>query len=247
MENLSQAARHPSGSGEYTSDYLRTVGWYRSVQLNESVDAQGPVPWFTYPAIRFLQGIVRPDLRVLEYGTGNSTLWWAQRVQQVVSVEHDPAWAARVRKAALPNVELREVTMDAPLDYTRFEILRQGFFAAGHDGGATADPLRNYRAGLLNAGYIAYAAVALAFSPGHFDVIVVDGMARSLTAWIAARQVHPNGIVVFDNADRHEYQHGYDALTAAGFRRFDFWGAGPINSYEWCTSVFLRSLQQFQR
>jgi hypothetical protein len=46
--------------------------------------------------------------------------------------------------------------------------------------------------------------------------------------------------VVFDNADRDVK--GYEALEADGFARIDFRGLGPINSYEWCTSIFVREL-----
>mgnify|MGYP000234528908 CR=1 FL=1 len=53
---------------------------------------------------------------------------------------------------------------------------------------------------LDNGAYRAYGAVGLSYPTGHFDVIVVDGMARALTAWVAARQVAPGGLVVFDNA-----------------------------------------------
>ena len=59
----------------------------------------------------------------------------------------------------------------------------------------------------------------------------------------AARQVAPGGLVVFDNADRPEYAAGYEALQRAGFVRLDFWGLGPINPYEWCTSVFVRDIE----
>lgn len=223
--------------------FLSSTGWRRSTLLQQAVDAHGPVPWFTYPAIRFLAARVRPGWRVLEYGSGNSTRWWAARVREVVAVEHDPAWAARLQQDLPANVTLFERVMDDPLSDAAELLLRTEWFPSGCWGVQSPDPLRNYRAGLLDAGYRAYAAVGLDYPAGHFDVIVVDGMARALTAWIAARQVSPRGLVVFDNADRPEYAAGYDVLLRAGFVRLDFWGLGPINPYEWCTAVFVRDIE----
>jgi hypothetical protein len=35
-------------------------------------------------------------------------------------------------------------------------------------------------------------------------------------------------------------------LWARGFARIDFWGAGPVNDFPWCTSLFTRSLAPFR-
>ena len=78
-------------------------GWLRSFRVGRPVDVAGnPVPWIAYPAIRFLETRVGADLKVFEYGAGNSTLWWAKRVARVISCESDAAWAEEVR-ASLPG------------------------------------------------------------------------------------------------------------------------------------------------
>ncbi len=223
--------------------FLRTTGWLRSVQDHAAVDNQGPVPWFTYPAIGQLARMVRPGWRVLEFGSGHSTLWWAARVAEVVSVEHDPAWAARLHADRPANVTLHQRVMDDPVRPDLEDLLLREYFPSGCFGVPSDDPTRNYRAGLLDAAYRAYAATALEYPQGHFDVIVVDGMARALCTWVAARQVAAHGIIVFDNADRLEYEAAYRLLKSRGYARIDFWGLGPINPYEWCTSIFVRSLE----
>ncbi|MCA9450568.1 MAG: class I SAM-dependent methyltransferase [Candidatus Omnitrophica bacterium] len=75
----------------------------------------------------------------------------------------------------------------------------------------------------------------------QFDVIVVDGRDRINCVKNCLAALKPNGVVIFDNSDRVKYQEGYDFLLDKGFRRLDFEGHGPINSYSWCTSVFYRS------
>lgn len=88
--------------------YLKRIGWVRSGWANACVDAHGdPVPWYTYPAIDFLLGRVQPSMRVFEYGSGQSTHWWAQRVQSVHAVEDDSSWFERVSSRLPSNVDLR--------------------------------------------------------------------------------------------------------------------------------------------
>lgn len=83
-------------SGE--NSYMVSTGWALSRQRREPVDAEGrPVPWYTYPAIRFLEARVQPHFRVFEFGAGNSTRWWAERVASVRAVEHDSGWVARLK------------------------------------------------------------------------------------------------------------------------------------------------------
>lgn len=229
------------------NQFLVTSGWLRSIGEGKAVDAHGPVPWFTYPATRFFERIIRPEYRVLEYGSGNSSRWWSRRVKEVVSVEHDPEWADALRRERIQNLTVVERVMHDMPGPACDKLLREEYFPCSAFGVTSPDPTRNYRAGLLDGEYAAYAAVGLEYPAGHFDVIVVDGMARVLTAWIAARQVADSGIIIFDNSDRAEYEAGYQLLRKAGFQRIDFWGLGPINPYEWCTSLFLKSLKSLER
>jgi predicted O-methyltransferase YrrM len=53
-------------------------------------------PWLTPQAVRLLEGWLKPTDIILEFGSGRSTLWFARRVNRLVSVEHDPGWYDRV-------------------------------------------------------------------------------------------------------------------------------------------------------
>ena len=82
---------------------LRELGWFRSFRRWAPVDRFGaPIPWWTYPVVHFLEARLRPSFRVLEFGSGHSTLWLSQRVREVIAVESDGGWAARIR-ARLPS------------------------------------------------------------------------------------------------------------------------------------------------
>lgn len=86
---------------------LRT-GHLRSSLTRAAVSRSGePLPWYTYPSIDFLAARSYEGRTVLEFGAGQSTLWWAARAERVVALEGDPLWLKRVRAQAPPNVDLR--------------------------------------------------------------------------------------------------------------------------------------------
>jgi hypothetical protein len=100
--------------------YLNDVGWIRSRRTKRPVDRRGrPIPWYTYPAIEFVRPRLRPTMRVFEFGSGNSTLWWADRVAAVMSVEHNPAWATKMAAQVPPNVTYLHVPLEPNGAYCR--------------------------------------------------------------------------------------------------------------------------------
>lgn len=68
-------------------------GQYATMRDWDSIDAEGsPIPWYSYPAIEYLKQFDFSEKRVFEFGSGNSTIFWAGRSKLVVSVEDDRAW-----------------------------------------------------------------------------------------------------------------------------------------------------------
>jgi hypothetical protein len=65
---------------------------------------------YTYPAIEYLRQFDFSHLRVLEWGSGNSTLWWAKRCRNVVSIEHDPKWLDTLKSSLPSNTSIRLIT-----------------------------------------------------------------------------------------------------------------------------------------
>jgi hypothetical protein len=95
------------------SGALKEAGWFKSVRAGVPIDRNGrPIPWMTYSAIGFLEKRIDGTMSVFEYGCGNSTLWWADRVRNVVSCEHDRAWYQRVRALIPANVELHQIDLE---------------------------------------------------------------------------------------------------------------------------------------
>jgi hypothetical protein len=76
--------------------------------------------------------------------------------------------------------------------------------------------------------------------PQSVDVLVIDGIEPRgilLTglAWTVRQET---GIIVLDNSERPEYAEGVRALQDSGWSATNFRGLGPINAYEWMTTVF---------
>jgi hypothetical protein len=86
--------------------FLRESGWLESYRRRVPMSATGPLPWFTYSAIAFLEPRLAADLSVFEYGAGFSTLWWAARVKSVASCENDQAWFSRMTADCPANAQL---------------------------------------------------------------------------------------------------------------------------------------------
>lgn len=83
----------------------RRYGHWRTAATGESVDADGsPLPWYTYPAIEYLRQFDVSNWDVFEFGSGNSTLFWAGRCRQVTAVEDDPEWHRALLAKIPPNV-----------------------------------------------------------------------------------------------------------------------------------------------
>jgi len=75
------------------------------VQRKDAIDI-----WISEPAKELLEKLLNPSMIGLEYGSGCSTIWLAQRVKSLVSVEHDEKWFERITKL-LDNNNLENVNL----------------------------------------------------------------------------------------------------------------------------------------
>ena len=73
------------------------------------------MPWFTARAITLLEELLQDGDRVLEFGSGRSTIWFAKRCSHVLSIEHDSRWFASVqgRLSSFDNVDYRLKSLHA--------------------------------------------------------------------------------------------------------------------------------------
>ena len=100
-------AREKRLLGFETDGYLYDIGWVKSTDMDSVVDAAGkPIPWLTYPVISFFEARLNKDLEIFEFGSGNSTLYYSEKVASVDSVEHDKFWYEKIKTTMPQNSTL---------------------------------------------------------------------------------------------------------------------------------------------
>lgn len=89
------------------------TGHFKSSLRARAVDREGnAIPWYTYPMIDLLKCKDFSSRTVLEFGAGQSTLWWAKRARKVTSVESDRIWFEIVTRSAPSNAEIHHLADD---------------------------------------------------------------------------------------------------------------------------------------
>lgn len=79
--------------------YLVKTGYIKSFRNFEPLDSKGqPTPWMNYAFLDFLEPRLHKHLKVFEYGSGYSTIYFSDKVQSVYSVEFDEEWYNKVKE-----------------------------------------------------------------------------------------------------------------------------------------------------
>lgn len=169
-------------------------GHILSIEKQVPVDLNNePLPWFTYPAIEYISQLDLKDKTVFEWGSGNSSLYFAKRAKQLISVEDNKEWYERNSEVNLSNQQI--------------------FLAEGSE-------------------YINYIEKFGCL----FDLIIIDGKDRFECAKKAPAFLKEGGFIVLDNSDWYRNTAKY--LRNCNFIEVDFHGFGPVNQYNWTTSIF---------
>jgi hypothetical protein len=161
--------------------------WLRTnLRRRSPIDQE--LPWLNFALIELLERRFgeRPGGLAFEWGAGGSTCFLGRRAARVVTVEHDPAWAERVRSAlrgmGLTNVELRHIPEN---DGSR-------------EAGPGVGPARPHKL----ARYRDYIGSIVEREGGPLDLVLVDGRARLECAAAARSEVGVGGWVVVDDVDK---------------------------------------------
>jgi hypothetical protein len=79
------------------------------------------IPWFSYESIDFLESFLKPEMKVFEYGSGGSTLFFSKRCKSVCSVEDNVKWLNLVKKNLLEKSLLNVELKSCPFDFDQTE------------------------------------------------------------------------------------------------------------------------------
>jgi predicted O-methyltransferase YrrM len=182
------------------------------------------MPWITYGSIEWIEKYLSKDMRVFEWGSGGSTIFFARRVREVVSIEHDYNWYIKVKK------HLKEKNLNQNVE----EIFKKP---------QKRHKIRRYKSinkKYKNYSFKEYCLSISKYPDEYFDLILVDGRARADCMKEALKKVKKGGCIVLDNSERKRYWKNIKNLQR--LKRIDFKGIGPLNSYSWQTTIFTNSL-----
>jgi hypothetical protein len=160
-----------------------------------------PYPQITFAAIELLNRVLTREMRVYEYGAGASTLFFARRVKEIISTEHNAPWyhqvVEMVRKYHYENCHIRlyEPVLDPlladkdPSDPWSYTSRRGDFHGQFH---------RGYS-------FKSYVTSIDDYPDASFDVVLIDGRARSSCFRHAIAKVKVGGYLVWDNTECPDY------------------------------------------
>ena len=197
--------------------------WWKYQQKNNN-PLKNDIPWITFKAENFLSKTLRQDMKIFEYGSGSSTLYFSRRVARVYSVEHNPEWHQKILDTldshAIKNVECRLtepeiMNENQALDY----VSRSSLYA--------------------DKNFASYVKSINEYPDGFFDIVIVDGRSRTRCISHAKIKIKKGGYLVVDNSDREYYFEGNDYLYNENeWKSCHFIGPIPY-SFEFSkTSVF---------
>ncbi|MBM3711940.1 MAG: SAM-dependent methyltransferase [Actinobacteria bacterium] len=154
-----------------------------------------PLPWFTYPAIEYVSQFNLSEKIIFEWGSGNSSSFFARRAKKIYSVEDNRDWFEKNSKQKKTNQEI--------------------YFAEDSE----------YINSISKLGI-------------KFDIIIIDGKYRYECGKVAPGYLNMGGCIILDNSDW--YKNTAKHLRDRGLIQVDFHGFGPVNQYNWTTSIFFQ-------
>jgi predicted O-methyltransferase YrrM len=131
-------------------------------------------PWLAPAANEFLEGYLKPTDKMLEFGSGRSTLWFSKRVRQITSVEHNPEWFKKI-KEKIKDLSIYNITY----------ILHP----------KQEETLPSSETNYVNA--------TREFELSSLDVVLVDGTYRAQCVLKSLPLLKPGGLLIIDNVNRY--------------------------------------------
>ncbi len=202
-----QSLRFASNFGHFQQIWGYKKRWSASFQegRNSVVDE---LPWINFLAIDYLKQQLRPDFKVFEFGGGGSTLFFCKNVAEVATVEDHAEWF----KTLTETVQAK--------GYQNW----RGFFVSPEP--VTDSRQRSHQdpadfksslKSLENMSFEKYARSIDAYPEAYFDLILVDGRARTSCIQQAIPRLKKGGLLVVDNTERPYYLAPFQAVFAEQF------------------------------
>lgn len=147
-------------------------------------------------AFKWLQDYIKPNMIVFEYGSGNSTLYFGDTVDLIVSIEHSSGkfyimeeFVKRVKYNFIYKL-IQPIEDPKPFPYSHLS------YGSSH---------KNY----LYHSFKDYVNYINTYSDSFFDIILINGMSRASCIAASRPKIKKDGIIIVNDSERYVYQ---DAL-----------------------------------
>ena len=168
-------------------------------------------PFFTPIAIRKIETLLNIDTQIFEWGSGISTIWFAKRVKNLISVEHDKEWYRKglssLKKVGLTNVDL---IFSPPINIDFFSLRNESELYSG----LTYFPKRTQ--------FNEYIRTIDKYPDRYFDCVSIDGRERFECLIHAIPKLSKDGFIILDDSHRSRYKEFFRILAEWELEKFDF-------------------------
>lgn len=127
------------------------------------------LPWLTKKANKYLDNHLKKEMIGLEFGSGRSSMWFAGKLKQLISVEGHEGWYNKVA-----------------LDFKNNNVENVDYIFSKFDEKTEENAEE-------------YSDIVSRYDDEYFDFILVDGGPRDLCAIKSLPKLKPGGILVIDN------------------------------------------------
>ena len=141
-------------------------------------------PWINYAVIQFLHHFLKKDMKVLEFGSGGSSIFFLKRKVHLISIEHEEVWLTEVQKRIPKN---------------RRKVWESHLISS-----------KNGTNGIPSS--IDYLSPIRKIADTSIDLLLVDGRHRVDCIRRSISKIKPNGYIILDNSDRPEYSETFELL-----------------------------------
>ena len=136
------------------------------------------IPWIHHDVIKFLQEKINTNTKILEFGSGNSTIFFSKLTKNIFSIEHNQEWFNKIK----PQLDNEVTYILKPIDYISRPPINKTFY--------NCDTIEQL--------------LGQSIPEEYFDIIIIDGIDRVNCAYGSINKLKKNGILVLDDSYRIE-------------------------------------------